>query len=204
MNDLNSSIKRKNMVDENEEYKRCVYCEAYDNCDGAPCPYVLDLALLGVRSYKSLIENYVHGMSDVYFRRRMKRTVKIFNGNWFHSQQHKERFHLALAESELSVEIANNKQISSLYLLTAENPLWQMAKQSAKYPSFTPCGKDIEGATSDQYALFHVAKSAAEGVKYPHLIDLASDSLVSFPIFFVIARGLLLAKHGGELLDLKK
>ncbi len=190
-------------IDENEECKKCIYCEAYDSCNGAPCPYILDLAKVGARSYEDFLKDYLWDVKNVEFRKKVLLTSSYFNGNWFQSEKHKERFFKAIKDSNFSVETVSNRQLSTLYLLTAENPLWQMVKSNTKRPSFLPKAKDIEGATSEQYALFQIAKSIVSGTNYSHWGDLCNKKLVSFPVFCTIVRGLLLRKYGADLLEIR-
>ncbi len=190
-------------VDENEEYKKCNYCEAFERCNGGPCPYILDLAKVGARTYTNFLKDYLYEVKNVEFRKKMLSTATYFDGTWFQSEKHKERFFKALKDSLFTIETASNRQISTIYLLTAENPLWQMVKSNTKRPSFLPNAKDIEGATSEQYALFQVAKSVVSGTKYAHLGDLCNEDLVSYPVFCTIVRGFLLRKYGAFLLEIR-
>lgn len=79
-----------------------------------------------------------------------------------------------------------------------------MVKNNTKSPSFLPSAKDIEGATSEQYALFQIAKSVVSGTNYTHWGDLCKEELVSSPVFFTIVRGLLIQKYGADLLNIKE
>ncbi|MFI3255039.1 MAG: hypothetical protein R3Y63_12010 [Eubacteriales bacterium] len=194
--------KTKKVEDKEEEYKKCVHCDAYDQCNGGPCQYILDFIKFGKENYANLLQDCFKEEQSAILKRRIATTGKSFNGQWFAHKMHQERFECALYSSNLTLVQGKHSQIATLFLLTADNPLWQLVQKSAKYPSFITDHKDIEGVTTDQYALVQVANAVAKGEKYPDLLDLSNKTLVSPDVFVLILRGILLGKYGGELLTL--
>lgn len=185
-----------------KEFKKCVHCDAYDQCNGAPCQYILDFIKLGEENYTNLLQDCFKEEQCTLLKKRIVSTGKHFSGHWFAHKMHQERFERALYASELTLVQGKYSQIATLFLLTVDNPLWQLVQKSAKYPSFISDHKDIEGVTTDQYALVQVANAVAKGENYPDLLDLSNKTLISPDTFTMILRGLLLAKYGGELLTL--
>lgn len=184
-------------------FKRCIYCASYESrdCVRDKCLYGDSIRKKEAKSYRTLVDQYFAEKKNSHLRKKASLTAHQFHGRWFLTVQHEKRFAQAL---KLLPEEANREhghQVATLYLLTAENPLWQMVKGNAKYPSYIGELKDIEGATTQQYALFQVAKYVAQGKKYPNMTELARGSLVSAPIFMVIINGLLIAEHGKQLLE---
>ncbi len=153
-------------------------------------------------SYRSLVEDFLRGETNAYFKKKALHTTRYFKGEWFVSKKHQRRFYSALSKAQLTVYKANRRQVAVLFLLTAENPLWQMLEKNIHPPEFLPKAQDIEGVTTEQYALFQVAKSMAEREKYPHLAEISSETLIPLPTFSLILRGLLLEKHGAVLLGI--
>ncbi len=154
-------------------------------------------------NYRQLVEDYVRLETNSHFKKKALLTTRHFHEDWFVSKTHRHRFFTALADSGLTLAKAKNKQVATLFLLTAENPLWQMVRKGIKFPDFVPHNKDIEGASTEQYALFQVAKSVSSGERYPHLAEVSSESLIPISTFSTILRGLLLEKHGAILLGIK-
>lgn len=153
-------------------------------------------------NYRHLVEDYVRQETNSHFKKKALLTTRHFSGDWFVSKTHRDRFFTALAESGLTLAKAKKQQVATLFLLTAENPLWQMVRKGMKSPEFMPNSKDIEGVSTEQYALFQVAKSVSSGERYPHLAEVSSESLIPISTFSTILRGLLLEKHGAILLGI--
>lgn len=179
----------------------CTSCAAYQTkeCLEMNCPYFIDFARDHSGDYGFLLQNCFKSEKPELLKKIMA-TEDFFKGNWFVSKKHKERFDFALYSSQLNLIQGKYSQIATIYLLTVENPLWQMARKSAKYPSFLSQARDIEGVSTDQYALYHVANSISKEEKYEDLKDLCQNQLVSAQTFNVILRSLMLSTYGGELL----
>lgn len=73
-------------LNEQEVHKKCSYCEAYDRCNGDPCPYILDLEMVGARNYENFLKDYLSEVKNVEFRKKMLSTASFFDGTWFQSE----------------------------------------------------------------------------------------------------------------------
>lgn len=182
----------------------CSCCAAYKTkeCTENSCPYYLDFDNLKNYNYRSLLQYCFKYEKSISLQKKILSTADYYNGEWFASKKHKERFEFALLSSEINLIQGKYSQIATLFLLTADNPLWQMVKNSAKYPSFFIQGKDIEGATTEQYALFRVANTISSEEKYRDLEELTQEQLISEQTFSIILRGLLITQYGGEVLTI--
>ncbi len=181
--------------------ENCLYCqhEEVEYCRIEICPHVFEVE---EENYKNLVIDFNRRVKNVYFRKRAMKTIREFNGKWFASENHRDRYYQQIRHTNLIFRDTTKEQYACLYLLTAENPLWQMCQKSVKSGQFTPNFKTIEGATGEQYALFQVAKSISQGEIYPHLMELYSEKLVTSPVFSTIVRALLIAEYGEEVLKI--
>ena len=116
-------------IDENEEYKRCVYCLEYTTggCKLKNCPYLMERAELRRIGYADFIKDGFGDYNDFYFKKRLRQLTHSFQGEWFLSPYHKERYSY-LKESSTLFGNKKDENLAILFLLTANEELWERAK----------------------------------------------------------------------------
>ncbi|MEG0691636.1 MAG: hypothetical protein RR444_00970, partial [Oscillospiraceae bacterium] len=117
------------VIDEKEEFKKCMYCTQYKKgvCSLKHCEYLLDRVELGAIKYKDIIKDFWNGNSDYHFKKRLRFLVGGFTGEFFLSPYHQDRYTLLKSSSAL-LRKTKNKYLGAIYLLSSDEDLWNRAK----------------------------------------------------------------------------
>ncbi len=184
------------------ECKKCTYCDRYESrdCSREICHTKEKRRNTQREQYKTLVDSTFSQEESTHFRKKASHVAQYSSGDLFLSVGHRLRFLKALHMNVLPKNKAEHRQIALLFLLTAQDSLWDKVKSKENFPCLLGTLKPVECATAEEYALFQIAKHMAQGKKYPDLGELARESLISMPIFAVIVNGLLLEQHGSKLL----
>lgn len=84
-----------------------------------------------------------------------------------------------------------------LYLLTADNNVWNVAKHHRKNNSFDFNAIKIpSNANSNAYILLSVAKDIASGTNYLSIADLTDTNLINNQIFNIIMSAIFINRYG--------
>ena len=128
-------IMGKKTIDEKEELKRCVYCSEYSKggCRTAHCPYLLDRADFGQIGYANFIKDSFWDSDGFFFKKRLRGLFRSFTGEWFMSSYHKDRY-FYLTQGSALLQNTKKQNLALLYLLTANEQLWDRAKEHI-YPN---------------------------------------------------------------------
>ena len=194
------------MINENEEYKKCKYCISYrkGNCLKVTCPYLMERASFGQIQYKHMVNNSFKQYKNSYFKRRLKKLGQTFSGDLFVSTSHKARFEKWCKAQGIPVETRTGQYIAIIYLLTADNVLWTMGKGGVEIRYIDFKAMDIVDIHTDGYALYQIAKKINEEKEYTRLEEFGDKSLITDNTFKAIINAILIAKHGVEFMNLNK
>lgn len=194
-------IMGKKIIDEKEEFKRCVYCIQYTKggCQMAHCPYLLDRADFGQVGYADFIKDSFWSSDDFYFKKRLRGLIRSFTGEWFLSTYHKDRY-FYLTQGSALLENTKKRNLALLYLLTANEQLWQRAKDHI-YPDKIALSEiPLTGISTTCYALYQAAKTIANEKLYIKENELADKELIGAFTFKIIIQSFLIARYGDEVM----
>lgn len=90
---------------------------------------------------------------------------------------------------------------ASLYLLTADDKLWEMAAQAVQPELIDFASICIRGIGLDGYVLFHTAKDLYKGTNRLSLSELTDPELISDEIFWTVITAFLIRRYGAGLLS---
>ena len=199
-------IMGKKIIDEKEEFKRCVYCSEYNSkggCQMVHCPYLLDRADFGQIGYADFIKDSFWNSDDFFFKKRLRGLFRSFTGEWFLSSYHKDRYNY-LTESSALLQSTKKQNLALLYLLTANEQLWDRAKDHI-YPNKIALSEiPLTGISTTCYALFQAAKTIASGKLHIKENELADKTLIGEVAFKTIIQSFLIARYGDEIMTVKQ
>ena len=103
----------------------------------------------------------------------------------YKSQQHKTIFEKAVKKKDKS----NRVLIAAMYLLTADNKLWQIMQRHIEQNRIDFDGVKLNVITENAYTLYCAAKDMYFNTDFLSISDIADTSLISPKIFEVIGGG---------------
>ena len=192
------------VVNEKEEYKKCIYCTEYakGGCTANHCPYLLERASFGQVGYKDFLKDCFCELKNYRFDKRLMQLAKSFKGDWFISPHHRERF-LHYKENSFIPCGNNNQYIATLYLLTANEDLWNRAKDAIGREKIDFTQIMLKGIDTVSYALYQAAKTIYTGKRHIEVQELADETLIDNNSFKIIINSFLIARFGGDVLSIK-
>lgn len=195
-------IMGRRMVDENEEFKKCIYCSHYvkGGCIEKHCPYLLEWAELGQIKYRTFMKDSFRDFRNYYLNKRIKQLVHSFHGDWFLNQSHKSRLEYVCRIQGIAVQYQSSPYLATLYLLTANIVLWNKMKDHIYLDTFDFTKVSLHGINTDGYALYQMAKTIATGKNSIEINEIADEQLIGNSAFKAIVNAILIAKHGGKIL----
>ena len=198
-------IMGKKTIEEKEEFKRCVYCSEYSKggCRTAHCPYLLDRADFGQIGYANFIKDSFWDSDDFFFKKRLRGLFRSFTGEWFMSSYHKDRY-FYLTQGSALLQSTKKQNLALLYLLTANEQLWDRAKDHI-YPNKIALSEiPLTGINTTCYALYQAAKTIANGKLHIKENELADKTLIGEVAFKTIIQSFLIARYGDEIMTVKQ
>ena len=124
--------------------------------------------------------------------------MQSLDGDCFLNTNHKQRF-----TSKYNPHM-NQKNCAILYLLSADEDLWQRAYRSIHADRITVTDIPLRGISTDGYAIYQTARTVSTGKKHIYINEIADDQLIGDFAFKAIIVGILVARYGSEVLSLKK
>ncbi|MEG3028936.1 MAG: hypothetical protein RR827_00885 [Oscillospiraceae bacterium] len=194
----------KKIIDEDEEYKKCVYCSEHSKigCRMAHCHYLIERAGFGQIGYADFIKDSFWNSNDFFFKIRLRGLFRSFTGEWFVSPYHKDRY-FRLTQGSARLQGAKKQTLALLYLLTANEQLWEKANDHI-YPNKIALSEiPLSGISTDGYALYKAAKTIESGKLYIKENELTDKNLIDKIAFKTIIQSFLIAKYGDEILSVK-
>ena len=196
----------KRMVNGNEEFKKCIYCDNYTKggCKGNQCTHLMERAAFGQIKYGAFLKDSFGDFHHYYLNKRIKQLIHSFRGDWFMNHTHKGRFERVCRMQGIPVQQRNPFYLATLYLLMANDILWNRIKDHVYLNSFDFPKAHLYGIDTDGYALFQMAKTIATGKKSIEINEIADEQLIGNSAFKAIVNATLIAKYGGEILTVRQ
>ena len=179
----------------------CIYCLHYKsradalgrNCKLSYCPCLTERIQYGMVNYTDFILDLCHELKCPEFSARVMSLLMEQNAmKSFMNKKHKTLFFDVMDE----YDSLDTLLMAALYLLTADEKLWQQAKKHIKddtinFKKFKP-----QDCSTTTYSLFCVAKDLYKGSTHCTLADLADSSIVTNRLFNIICNAFLIRVYG--------
>ena len=110
----------------------------------------------------------------------------------FRNEKHRSTF---LNEAKKQ-SLKNYKIIAALYLLTADEKLWDTAKGSVVKDDIAFEGIHLKNGSENAYALYCAAKDLYNGSRHLAIDDIADSTIINNKVFTLICNSMLIKRKG--------
>ena len=110
----------------------------------------------------------------------------------FRNEKHRSTF---LSEAKKQ-SLKNYKIIAALYLLTADEKLWDTAKSSVGKDDIAFENIHLKNGSENAYALYCAAKDLCNGSRHLAIDDIADSSIIKNKVFSLICNAMLIKRKG--------
>ncbi len=173
-------------------------------CGAERCPWLAERLEAGNISYGELLGECFCDMNDKDFQIRLQRLTKKFCGSLFKDSLHRQRFELAKNSLRILLGKTADCHIAALFLLTADEKLWRIAKNSVNKDAIHFEHIKLSGIGTDGYTLFQMARTLSTRQAKVTVSELADDELISDPLLAVLVGAMLIARFGSDVLEVKR
>ncbi len=193
-------IVQKKLQNKNESI-RCPNCNNYfcDQCSEKICGSFCEKLAARLICYKTIVENCYKEFKSYRFKKRLGRLVRNFDGDVFINLNHRFRFCKVCRIQNISIENRNPIYIAVLFLLTADDRLWDSTKDKIYLDSFDFKRMNLNGINTDGYALYQTARTILLGKEYIRMDEIADEYLIGDNTFKVIINAILISKYGADM-----
>lgn len=171
-------------------------CSDCNNYVGAQCSEKLAARLI---CYKTIVENCYKGFKSYRFKKRLGNLVRNFDGDVFINLYHRFRFCKVCQIQNVSIKNRNPAYLAVLFLLTADDRLWDSTKDKIYLDCFDFKRMNLNGINTDGYALYQTARTILLGKEYIRMNEIADEDLIGEDIFKAIINAILISKYGADM-----
>ena len=104
---------------------------------------------------------------------------------------------------EIPVKNRSLIHLAVLFLLTADDKLWSVAKDHFYDDSFDFKKMNLSGINTDGYAIYQMAKTIYTAREYIRMDEIADKFLIGDQAFKAIIHSILIAKYGVTVFQVK-
>ena len=191
-------LKKSKNKNESIECPDCCYFIG-SKCSNNSCICIAERLAAGMICYKAIVENCYKEFKAYRFKRRLARLVRNFDGEVFINLNHRFRFYKVCWIQNVSMENRNPIYLAVLYLLTADDRLWDSAKGHTYLDCFDFKRMNLKGINTDGYALYQTARTILFGREYIRIDEIADENLIGEDTFKVIINAILISKYGADM-----
>ena len=173
-------------------------------CSAERCPWLAERLEAGNISYGELLAECFRDINDKRFQIRLQRLARKFYGSLFKDKEHRRRFELAKNSLRILFGKTPDCHIAALFLLTADEKLWQLAKNTATEKAIRFEHIKLSGIGTDSYTLFQMARSLSTRQAKITISELSDAELISDPLLAVLVGAMLIARFGSDVLEVKR
>jgi len=191
--------------------RRGIVINNYFNFEGgAKCNFYKDICFyLKEREadeirYKDLIQVCFSKIKSYALKNRLKLLTSNFKGELFLNNAHKERFYNELHKQDIDINDISPRYIATLFLLTADDILWELAKHSVRPNGFDFSQIYLKEINTDGYALYQTAKTISTGKEYISINEIADEDLINDTTFKAIINAALITRYGADVFLITK
>ncbi len=196
-------IVQKKLQNKNESI-RCPNCNNYfcGQCSEKICGSFCEKLAARLICYKTIVENCYREFKAYRFKRRLAHLVRNFDGEVFINLNHRFRFYKVCCIQNVSIENRNSIYLAVLFLLTADDRLWDSAKGHIYLDCFDFKRMNLNLIDTDGYALYQTARTILFGKEYIRMNEIADENLIGEDIFKAIINAILISKYGSDMLQM--
>jgi len=196
-------IIQKKLQNKNESI-RYPDCNNYfgGQCSEKICGCFSERLAAGLICYETIVENCYREFKAYRFKRRLARLVRNFDGEVFINLNHRFRFYKVCQIQNVSLENRNPGYLAVLFLLTADDRLWDSAKGKIYLDCFDFKRMNLNGINTDGYALYQTARTIIFGKEYIRMNEIADEYLIGEDIFKAIINAILISKYGSDMFQM--
>ncbi len=176
----------------------CTYRSPRIGCTATTCPFFSQRLRAGLIGYRDAISHtFPHHQSTSY---RMQRLVRFFPGTMWRDEGHQRRFLQML--SFCNAVFATPAYQAALYLLTADENLYQNSSRCFLRNGLTLRYMEKHSMTPDEYTLYAYAKKIYSGENEFPSAELDEVWEASPCMFPYIINAIMIAQHSGAVLEI--
>ncbi|PYG89380.1 hypothetical protein LY28_00599 [Ruminiclostridium sufflavum DSM 19573] len=183
------------VVKETNDKKGNLQCPCGENI----CNYFTERLAAGMICYETIVDNCFKEFKAYRFKRRLARLARNFDGEVFINLNHRFRFCKVCRIQNISIENRNPAYLAVLFLLTADDRLWDSAKGHIYLDCFDFKRMNLNLIDTDGYALYQTARTILFGKEYISMSEIADEALIRADIFKAIINAILISKFGADM-----
>ena len=166
-----------------KESTNCRDCTQWQKkeCSAERCPWLAERLEAGNISYGELLKECFRDLDDKRFQVRLQRLARKFYGSLFQDKDHQRRFELAKNSLRILFGKTPDCHIAALFLLTADEKLWQLAKNAVTEKAIRFERIKLSGINTDGYTLYQMARTLSTRQTKVTVSELADVELISDP-----------------------
>lgn len=189
-----------------KESTDCRDCTEWEKkkCGAERCPWLAERLEAGNISYGELLGECFHGLNDKRFQIRLQHLAKKFSGSLFKDSRHRQCFELAKNSLRMLFGKTPDSHIAALFLLTADEKLWQLAKTAVTGDTVHFEHIRLSRIDTDGYTLFQMARTLSTRQTKITVSELADAELISDPLLAVLVGAMLISRFGSDVLEVKR
>ena len=153
--------------------------------------------------YNRFISSCFHECKSYRLQSRLEYLIRNCSGDFFISQTHRARFDSVCRMQEIPVKNRSLIHLAVLFLLTADDKLWSVAKDHFYDDSFDFMKMNLSGINTDGYAIYQMAKTIYTAREYIRMDEIADKFLIGDQAFKAIIHSILIAKYGVTVFQVK-
>lgn len=154
--------------------------------------------------YKNLVKYCFGRIENYYLKDRLKFLTDKFKGEVFLDPKHKERFYNYLHKQDLDIHDISSRYIAILFLLTADETLWSLSKDTVKPNGFDFNKANLRQISSNGYSLYQTAKTISTGKECIKISEIADKDLINDMTFKAIINSALITRYGSDIFLINK
>ena len=185
---------------ETKEETECDLCCYYrrKKCDLPACPFIREKIKFGTATKKQIMDAVFMNIRNSEFRERLSLFIKESensNMNYF-GKKHESDFKKTLER----IDSENYKQVSAVYLLTADTQLWRRVQDQVEKNCIRFEKMSLGSVDEKAYTLSCCAKDLYLSIKHITIADLADEQLISPKMFGIICNAIAIRRFGTGVL----
>lgn len=198
-------IMGKKVIAEKEKFNKCDCCSEFAEgvCTASHRLSMTEPIGCGQIRYHHIVADSFSNFENRLFKKRLRQLVCSFSGEWYLSLYHKGRYSYIKESSPLTLK-QKNEQLAILYILSAQEELWDRAKDHIHHKAIELNKIRLKGISTNGYALYQAVRTILTGKSHIEVNELADDSLIDAYTFKTIINAFMIARYGDEIMTVRQ
>lgn len=183
----------------------CKYCERFSHgkCTSGRCPWMLERMQAGTVSYKDMVISCLKGKPNRRLFARVTSAYANKDGIRYRSEGHRERMEVCLKnfQNAWPGREPDPSWLAAVFLLTTSERIWDSCSSAVTPVSVDLRGIALTSPSTQDYALFQMARSLLEHHQRISEHELANRTLIHDSTFNLIMDAMALAEYGMAILS---